>query len=256
MILSVEYGNGTAYRTDIGDVCEKFSEVYFIIKTALDHEIFTINTDDGRIIGSDNHIPYSSKIKDFVDTSGSIIIKLEPAQYPYQESFIGLRINSYLEIIDKIKDSQDLMREMSDRNMILIREMIPDISPMNRLIGQVVVENGMDILRNFSETYTLTGTRIINTISMSEFRDLPEEIFLSTSFEGDPVCIVCQCDYEEGDEIKILPCGHKFHTDCVEKWLTSEKNECPLCRAKVCNNEEEVRVEIEEVVPASVLFDD
>ena len=42
-------------------------------------------------------------------------------------------------------------------------------------------------------------------------------------------CLVCQCDYEEADLLRRLPCGHCFHSLCVGHWL-KEKDVCPYCR--------------------------
>ena len=42
-------------------------------------------------------------------------------------------------------------------------------------------------------------------------------------------CLVCQCEYEEGDKLLRLPCNHCFHAPCAEQWLM-EKDICPYCR--------------------------
>lgn len=47
-------------------------------------------------------------------------------------------------------------------------------------------------------------------------------------------CAVCLCDFEAGDEITQLPCGHFFHLDCVREWLTKHARTCPTCRADIC----------------------
>ncbi|KAI3818414.1 hypothetical protein L1987_12220 [Smallanthus sonchifolius] len=44
-------------------------------------------------------------------------------------------------------------------------------------------------------------------------------------------CAVCLCEFEENDEVKIMPeCAHVFHVSCIDMWLFSHDN-CPLCRA-------------------------
>lgn len=57
---------------------------------------------------------------------------------------------------------------------------------------------------------------------------------LSTEMLSEPLikeCAVCLAEYEGGDHVKTLPgCGHVFHSDCVDQWLTA-KTSCPLCRA-------------------------
>ena len=43
-------------------------------------------------------------------------------------------------------------------------------------------------------------------------------------------CSICLANLIVKKDIKILRCLHKFHKDCVNKWL-EEKDTCPLCRA-------------------------
>ena len=48
------------------------------------------------------------------------------------------------------------------------------------------------------------------------------------------MCSICICEFEEGEELRLLPaCGHIFHTECILPWLTEKKNACPLCQKKV-----------------------
>lgn len=45
-------------------------------------------------------------------------------------------------------------------------------------------------------------------------------------------CCVCMSDCEAGEEIKTLPCMHRFHKGCIDQWLR-QKNECPMCKRPV-----------------------
>ncbi|KAK9054254.1 hypothetical protein SSX86_025332 [Deinandra increscens subsp. villosa] len=52
-------------------------------------------------------------------------------------------------------------------------------------------------------------------------------------------CAICLEDYSVGDKLRILPCRHKFHTICVDAWLTSWRTFCPVCKrdARTANGE-------------------
>jgi hypothetical protein len=56
--------------------------------------------------------------------------------------------------------------------------------------------------------------------------------------DSDVKCLVCQCDYEQDEDLRRLPCGHCFHSDCVGQWL-AEKDFCPYCRQTIVSNSDD-----------------
>jgi len=43
-------------------------------------------------------------------------------------------------------------------------------------------------------------------------------------------CSICTEDFEMGQDLRVLPCDHKFHPECVDPWLLNVSGTCPLCR--------------------------
>ncbi|XP_059286116.1 E3 ubiquitin-protein ligase At4g11680-like [Lycium ferocissimum] len=61
-------------------------------------------------------------------------------------------------------------------------------------------------------------------------RDAPtDERSLSTD---DAECSICLSTYDDGDELRELPCGHLFHCTCIDKWLYMSAT-CPLCKRSI-----------------------
>lgn len=49
-------------------------------------------------------------------------------------------------------------------------------------------------------------------------------------------CYICLADYEDSDKLRVLPCNHKYHVACIDKWLKEINRVCPLCRRNVCED--------------------
>ncbi|KAI1969618.1 hypothetical protein LOZ53_006796 [Ophidiomyces ophidiicola] len=43
-------------------------------------------------------------------------------------------------------------------------------------------------------------------------------------------CPICTEDFEKGQDVRLLPCDHKFHPECIDPWLVNVSGTCPLCR--------------------------
>ncbi|XP_042006316.1 E3 ubiquitin-protein ligase SIRP1-like isoform X1 [Salvia splendens] len=48
-------------------------------------------------------------------------------------------------------------------------------------------------------------------------------------------CAVCLEHCEEGEELKEMPCKHKFHDSCIMPWLQLHSS-CPVCNTAVADN--------------------
>ncbi|KAK8005977.1 hypothetical protein PG991_012274 [Apiospora marii] len=49
-----------------------------------------------------------------------------------------------------------------------------------------------------------------------------------TRREQETSCIICTDDFDEGVEVRKLPCGHIFHPTCVDQWLAEFGVTCPV----------------------------
>jgi hypothetical protein len=77
------------------------------------------------------------------------------------------------------------------------------------------------------------------TVAQNEIEKIPTLLFEPSMAEGkdenhtEVKCLICQENYEEGEELRCLPnCQHCFHKDCVDKWL-STKDTCAFCRKSI-----------------------
>ncbi|VVB03496.1 unnamed protein product [Arabis nemorensis] len=65
--------------------------------------------------------------------------------------------------------------------------------------------------------------------------DSPTERVLSND---EAECCICLCDYEDGTDLRELPCRHHFHDACIDKWLRINAT-CPLCKFNILKTGEQ-----------------
>jgi len=52
-------------------------------------------------------------------------------------------------------------------------------------------------------------------------------------FASQRECAICLSSFEDGDMVRVLPCGHLFHLQEVDSWLLRTKRMCPTCRMSI-----------------------
>jgi len=53
------------------------------------------------------------------------------------------------------------------------------------------------------------------------------------SAEEDLECCLCMDAFEKEDEVRLLPCNHFFHKECIDRWFAArayQQRSCPLCK--------------------------
>ena len=60
---------------------------------------------------------------------------------------------------------------------------------------------------------------------------------------------VCPITMEPINDLRILPCTHKFESMAIEQWLI-DNNNCPVCRTRVQNDSRrEIQQEVQRMQP-------
>ncbi|BCR88126.1 RING-H2 finger protein [Aspergillus chevalieri] len=65
----------------------------------------------------------------------------------------------------------------------------------------------------------------------------------STPDAGNFSCPICTDDFVKGQDLRVLPCNHKFHPECIDPWLVNVSGTCPLCRIDLNPPQEEQQEE-------------
>ncbi|XWS24213.1 hypothetical protein CRYUN_Cryun28dG0081500 [Craigia yunnanensis] len=69
----------------------------------------------------------------------------------------------------------------------------------------------------------LSEVTILNSLKQRKYYSAS-----GAQLEAEPCC-VCQEEYNVGEDLGTLECGHDFHADCIKQWLM-HKNLCPICK--------------------------
>jgi E3 ubiquitin-protein ligase RNF38/44 len=72
---------------------------------------------------------------------------------------------------------------------------------------------------------------ILKGLQDQEFKDLNQVNYRPTEnlSEENKKCIICMTEYEPNEALKLLPCTHRFHAQCIEQWL-KDHSKCPICK--------------------------
>jgi len=87
-------------------------------------------------------------------------------------------------------------------------------------------------------------------------RDERDSLKMVTVLEEDK-CVVCLEPMLAGSKAKAMPCGHKFHDDCLTSWV-QKHNSCPTCRFDEMKSEkrhfDDVQRQVQESAPNGGMY--
>ena len=118
------------------------------------------------------------------------------------------------------------------------RRELPNTLARSQLFQRHYEHNNIQI--NGTANYIVPGLDmiVINSLPVFTYNIQPpsisddEELGSTCTIIHDQ-CVVCLCEFEEGEKGRVLPrCNHSFHTECIDMWLHSHST-CPLCRTPV-----------------------
>ncbi|MFS7923264.1 putative transcription factor C2H2 family [Helianthus anomalus] len=126
-------------------------------------------------------------------------------------------------------NNQDLNDGTNDRGsisrIVLLTEALFEV--LDEIRQQPVVSSSRPVLSSIGSGPT--PTEVVEALPVKLYRKLSKHVN-----EDDAQCYICLVEYDDGDEVRVLPCHHEFHRLCIDKWLKEIHRICPLCRGDVC----------------------
>ncbi|KAL6561787.1 hypothetical protein OROMI_017388 [Orobanche minor] len=113
------------------------------------------------------------------------------------------------ESIDQHRDMRLDIDHMSYEELLALEAQIGSVGTG---LSQEFIKNNLKV-----RTFTRSASR----------PNLEEETCLRHQID---FCVVCQTEYEDGEDIGTVDCGHEYHRECINKWLLL-KNTCPVCKS-------------------------
>jgi len=76
-----------------------------------------------------------------------------------------------------------------------------------------------------------------NGLNTEQINSIPVEKYLVplTGLEEPETCSICIDEFRQEQELRKLPCQHRFHKNCVDEWLKISST-CPNCKADLFPN--------------------
>ncbi|CAI9787726.1 unnamed protein product [Fraxinus pennsylvanica] len=123
-----------------------------------------------------------------------------------------LEIPGYNEAGDSIDQHWDMRLDIDHMSYEELLALGDQIGSVGTGLSEVAIQNNL-------RTRTFTSSAACSNIEEAAFVDQKVNL-----------CVICQIDYEDQENIGILDCGHECHGDCIKKWLLV-KNTCPICKS-------------------------
>ncbi|KAJ8534163.1 hypothetical protein K7X08_007487 [Anisodus acutangulus] len=144
------------------------------------------------------------------------------------------------EFIDDIyvTTESEVINDLYDTTESESNDDVSDTTYWNQMLDTIRDLYGMNIGSHLSGQ-TLDYTALLDLLADMEgdneeiIENLMKTRIHCGTDDGEKMCVICQCEYENDETIGTLECRHEFHAGCIEQWLMRGKKTCPICRSSV-----------------------
>ncbi|XP_062168537.1 NEP1-interacting protein 1 [Alnus glutinosa] len=140
-----------------------------------------------------------------------------------------------IQLLESAADCESLSKVALLGSLMNGRVFVEWVCPAVLKAYQWQVRNLETTYREVSDIYDISG---VKGLSNNCIQKLPMHKFHSRKMIEschDFCCSICLQDFKDEDSVRELPnCGHLFHLDCIDEWLTRQGT-CPMCRDYVCD---------------------
>ncbi|KAI9281427.1 hypothetical protein BC943DRAFT_133975 [Umbelopsis sp. AD052] len=136
--------------------------------------------------------------------------------------------------------NNSLTQKANASSIIINKEVVDSICPSSRIDVDGTTLVNMDSTTDEKSFITPEGKSSIynpdmpGTPSQEQFSHFAGN-GSETTLEWRDMCAICLEEYLPQDFYRKLPCGHTFHTECVDTWFANtqkvEQIACPTCKA-------------------------
>ncbi|KAH9513255.1 hypothetical protein Btru_034490 [Bulinus truncatus] len=164
-------------------------------------------------------------------SSAQPVILQEPTVHPTPPDFYGSLSRYYSRRSSTRSRARIQQQHYSPGFLLQFLAMLgsPPMPPYGRDLDNPEEVENYEALLSLAERL---GEAKQKGLTKSDIEQLPVYRFNSETVrsESDQTsCVVCMCDFESKQLLRVLPCSHEFHAKCVDKWLKTNRT-CPICR--------------------------
>jgi hypothetical protein len=141
--------------------------------------------------------------------------------------FIGDIVGTLARPIDLSQSDDEEIRESLYRR--LSQRNTTNASPREQVTGRAR-NNALDRMDRISELPNRSRFERV----VDRFYWLDEQKLRKNCSTREQICAICQDNFNQDNHVKILPCRHMFHFNCLRRSVCIyRQNTCPNCRSEI-----------------------
>lgn len=141
--------------------------------------------------------------------------------------FIGDIVGTLARPIDLSQSDDEEIRESLYRR--ISQRNTTNASPREQVTGRAR-NNALDRMDRISELPNRSRFERV----VDRFYWLDEQKLRKNCSTREQICAICQDNFNQDNHVKILPCRHMFHFNCLRRSVCIyRQNTCPNCRSEI-----------------------